>query len=371
MAGGRRRRGAIAATIVGTLLIPAVGSLAGPKAQLDKNEHQLQKVRARIAVQSRSERSLSGEVNRLNASLTRLQLKVVHLDERIDKVETQLHDAEAHIAETQKQIDELEDIATAQAVELYKNGGTETLDALLDSQSLGELDTKAEMIGVAALQNTNALVKYGRLRQDIEAQNAAMLSKRDELERQLAQRADLISVQTKKRSILAENLGRLRQKLGINEAKEGHLEEAQDELHEAIYEHQAKHSVAVLGTSSQGFIWPLNGAITSPYGPRWGSFHPGIDIDGVTGQPIVAAKEGKVILAGSYSGYGNAVVIDLGGGYTTVYGHMSAFNTSTGAYVDQGDVIGYVGCTGYCTGDHLHFEVRINDQDVDPMPYLP
>lgn len=366
-----RRRGAIAATIVGTLLIPAAGSVASPKEQLRKNEQQLATIREKIVAQASTEHALRRQVNQLNSFLTHLQLTVVRLDEQIKHVESELRDAQARIDETQTQIDKLEDIATAQAVQLYKNGGTETLDALLDSSSLGELDQKAEMIGVAALENTSALVKYGRLRQDIEAQNAAMLAKREELNQKMLDRSVLLSEQTDKRAVLDQRLGQLRAGLGIKEAKEGRLEGAQDELNQAILEHQAKHAVEVLGTSNQGFIWPLNGAITSPYGPRWDSFHPGIDIDGVTGQPIVAAKEGKVILAGSYSGYGNAVVIDLGGGYTTVYGHMSAFNTSTGAYVKQGEVIGYVGCTGYCTGDHLHFEVRINDQDVDPMLYLP
>jgi murein DD-endopeptidase MepM/ murein hydrolase activator NlpD len=369
--GRDRRRGAIAVTIAATLLIPAVGSVAGPQKKLDKNERQLEQVRQKIEAQSSQKENLSHRVDRLNAYLTKLQLQIRRLDEQVKGVESDLRDAQARIDETQAEIDKVEGIASAQAVDLYKNGGTETLDALLDSSSLGELDQKAEMIGVAARQNTQALIKYGRLSQDIVSLNEALFEKKAELTKKLDSRSVLLAEQTDKSAIYHSQLEKLRRRLHISEGKEGDLVAVQDDLNDAIVEHQAKHAVAVLGTSSQGFIWPLNGAITSPYGPRWGSFHPGIDIDGVTGQPIVAAKEGKVILAGSYSGYGNAVVIDLGGGYTTVYGHMSAFNTSTGAYVKQGQVIGYVGCTGYCTGDHLHFEVRINDQDVDPMPYLP
>jgi murein DD-endopeptidase MepM/ murein hydrolase activator NlpD len=129
--------------------------------------------------------------------------------------------------------------------------------------------------------------------------------------------------------------------------------------------------VATLGESAQGFIWPLNGPVTSPYGERWGSMHTGIDIDGYSGQPIVASKAGQVIMSSSYSGYGNTVIVDHGGGYATLYAHMSGFATSSGKYVEQGKVVGYVGCTGSCTGDHLHFEVRINGNPVDPMKYLP
>ncbi len=126
-----------------------------------------------------------------------------------------------------------------------------------------------------------------------------------------------------------------------------------------------------LGTSSAGYIWPLNGAVTSYYGPRWGSMHTGIDIDGVTGQPVVASKAGSVIMAGSYSGYGNAVIVDHGGGYQTLYAHLSSFAVSSGQSVGQGQTVGAVGCTGSCTGDHLHFEVRVNGSPTDPMQYLP
>ncbi|MDQ3878573.1 MAG: M23 family metallopeptidase, partial [Actinomycetota bacterium] len=131
------------------------------------------------------------------------------------------------------------------------------------------------------------------------------------------------------------------------------------------------HSVAILGKSTQGFIWPLNGAINSPFGPRWGSFHPGIDIDGYTSEPFVAAKAGVVIEAGWIDGYGNATIIDHGGGLETLYGHQSKLGVHTGERVRQGEIIGYVGCTGYCTGPHLHFEVRVNGAPQDPMKFLP
>jgi murein DD-endopeptidase MepM/ murein hydrolase activator NlpD len=123
--------------------------------------------------------------------------------------------------------------------------------------------------------------------------------------------------------------------------------------------------------SAQGFIWPLNGPITSGYGPRWGRMHTGIDIDGYAGQAIVASKAGRVIVASPYGGYGNAVVIDHGGGIATLYAHMSAFSVSSGNSVGQGQVVGSVGCTGSCTGDHLHFEVRVNGGAVNPLDYLP
>ena len=120
-----------------------------------------------------------------------------------------------------------------------------------------------------------------------------------------------------------------------------------------------------------GLMWPLDGPVTSGFGPRWGRSHQGIDIDGVTGDPVVAAAAGEVIFAGPYAGYGNAVAIDHGDGLRTLYAHLSAFGVRKGNIVAKGQVIGLVGCTGHCFGDHLHFEVLVNGVPVDPLVYLP
>ncbi len=121
--------------------------------------------------------------------------------------------------------------------------------------------------------------------------------------------------------------------------------------------------------SAAGFIWPVSGTVTSGFGMRWGRMHEGIDIAAPTGTAIHAAAGGTVIYAGVMSGYGNIVVIDHGGGIATAYGHMSAIWVG-GGQVSQGQGIGAVGCTGHCTGPHVHFEVRVNGSPVDPMGYL-
>jgi murein DD-endopeptidase MepM/ murein hydrolase activator NlpD len=115
----------------------------------------------------------------------------------------------------------------------------------------------------------------------------------------------------------------------------------------------------------------VSGPITSPFGMRWGTLHPGIDIGVPTGTPIHAAAAGTVIYCGWEEGYGNLVVIDHHNGLATAYGHQSRVAVSCGANVAQGEVIGYSGCTGFCTGPHVHFEVRVNGTPVDPLGYLP
>ncbi|HUF53738.1 MAG TPA: peptidoglycan DD-metalloendopeptidase family protein [Dehalococcoidia bacterium] len=123
---------------------------------------------------------------------------------------------------------------------------------------------------------------------------------------------------------------------------------------------------------SFGFIWPVSGSLNSLYGPRWGSFHKGIDIGAPHGTGIAASGSGQVILA-TYrnNGYGNYVIIRHSDGSETLYAHLSSIGVSLGQYVNQGDYVGAVGCTGWCTGNHLHFEIHVGGSPVDPLIYLP
>ena len=147
--------------------------------------------------------------------------------------------------------------------------------------------------------------------------------------------------------------------------------EAKIRASEAASDGGTTGSTTAATPSAAGLIWPVNGPITSPFGPRWGGFHPGIDIGVPEGTPIHAAAAGTVIYCGWESGYGNLVVIDHHNGIATAYAHQSRIAVSCGQNVAQGEVIGYSGCTGFCTGPHLHFEVRVNGTPVDPLGYLP
>lgn len=121
--------------------------------------------------------------------------------------------------------------------------------------------------------------------------------------------------------------------------------------------------------SAAGFIWPTNGVVSSPSGPRWGRMHEGLGIAAPAARPIRAAKAGMVLSASAEAACGNLVVIDHGDGEATRYGHMSAFGVTEGEVVPIGHVIGRVGTTGRSTGNHLHCEIRIDGVAMDP-PYL-
>lgn len=131
---------------------------------------------------------------------------------------------------------------------------------------------------------------------------------------------------------------------------------------------QGTKQIPTMGTGS--LVYPVSGVTTSAFGPRWGGFHSGIDIGAPTGTPILAADSGMVVFRGWAGNYGYLVKIDHGEGrMVTWYGHLSAFNVEVGDRIDKGDVIGYVGNTGYSTGPHLHYEVHIDGASVNPLKY--
>jgi murein DD-endopeptidase MepM/ murein hydrolase activator NlpD len=122
------------------------------------------------------------------------------------------------------------------------------------------------------------------------------------------------------------------------------------------------------------FLWPADGVVTSPFGLRTGEFHPGVDIGILRSLAVRSASAGLVVAAGEtagYEGYGNVVVVSLGGGLTLLYAHLAAPLVHTGEFVLPGMTIGTAGCTGWCTGTHLHFELRDRGRAIDPMAFLP
>ena len=119
--------------------------------------------------------------------------------------------------------------------------------------------------------------------------------------------------------------------------------------------------------------WPADGAVTDGYGPRWGRMHVGIDIGILNSLDVTAAAAGTVTQSGylaGYAGYGNVVLVEVGDGFSTLYAHLSSADVAYGQWVDAGTRLGAAGCTGSCTGTHLHFELRRDGVPIDPVPFM-
>ena len=379
---GRYKRAWVAATLLCTLLVPAVGSFAADEADLDEIADELEAIRDRIELHESQADSLKEKVETVSADISDLEVAINELNDEIEEVQAKAAVAQGHIDDTEKSISKVKALAIEQAVALYKGGTAETLDALLSATSLGELNDRVQMLGIAAEENTGALIKYGRLKVELEEQYEDLFAIQQELNVKLADREEYQAELEEQKEAMVADIAQLNEKLEEEHAEEAHKEEQYDDIRADILAAQAEAAASGVtpptgvapdtgGPSVSGFIWPINGAVTSGFGYRWGRMHEGIDIDGYTGQPIVASKSGTVISAGDAGdGYGSKVVIAHDGGFTTLYAHMSRIGASGGS-VSQGQVIGYVGCTGSCTGDHLHFEVRVNGTPQNPLSYLP
>jgi septal ring factor EnvC (AmiA/AmiB activator) len=311
----------LAATILGTLVIPAVGGHAiDRKAKLHHTNRALRRLHNEIGSSSRAAGDARREIDRLNARLGALQMRINRLSTRVQAARSDVRSIEARIAQTQKRIDAVEHLAVSQAVALYEQGTIGALDVLLDSRSIAQLNERLTLLGVAAKKNTGALVRYGRLEARIEYEHNLLLAKRNQLAHQLNARRNLSHRLHARRSDVRRELARLHESVAHMKDRERGLAARSAAIKRAIRAAALRRSVTSLGTSSEGYIWPLNGAITSPYGPRWGGFHPGIDIDGYTGEPYMTAHSGIVLTAGWIDGYGNAIIVDVG----------AAFRMSTG-----------------------------------------
>jgi len=271
-------------------------------------------------------------------------------------------------------------------VDLYEQGETSSLEVLFAAKSLNDLVDQAQVVDSLATQDRSIAGQVGTAKERVHAQREHTKKFRSLVAAELR----TIAVRTNQVRALRDQLLANESRLAAARANKrqalSNVKETKSEfLHEAAGLQQASASLAAQIRSAQavssysaddstpsaaGFIWPVNGPVTSPFGWRWGRMHEGIDIGAAYGTPIRAAASGRVVYAGSMSGYGNLVAIDHGGGVSTAYGHQSSIAVGVGQVVSQGQTVGYVGCTGHCFGPHLHFEVRINGSPVDPLGYL-
>jgi len=376
----------------------AAGSLQDRQEEI---QDKIAKLRQKIAAADERESVLTQEISSVTAKIRSLEDDVQRASARLDTIADELAVHKNRLAlltqiyqlQTERLVLLKRQFAAAERrlhrriVAIYQEEDPSAIDVLLNARGfaemldqldylneIGEQDRSiALQVASAKRQMARARAKTNGLRKDV-SQTAKAVEVR--LNAELEVRNQLVSVQgqlagaraTKQRTLTTVQTS---EKEFLEEAAA--LEQASRELAARIQAAQGAAvapSVGTGGVSAQGLIWPVSGTLTSTFGPRWGSMHEGIDIAAPAGTSIVAAASGTVILAGWLGGYGNLVVIDHGGGLSTAYAHQSSIAVGVGQAVSQGQVIGYVGSTGHSTGNHLHFEVRVNGAAVDPLGYL-
>ena len=238
-----------------------------------------------------------------------------------------------------------------------------------------ESDKSLEAQYIAARENVETVkAEYEQIQEEQIAKKAELEQRKEELEKQIADAEEIIKA-------LEDDINAYKAEYLNNEKAEQDLQAEIKEKTEQFNKQQEllQNQGQTVVSGSGSFMAPLSGTryVTSGFGwrvhPIFGDnrFHAGVDISASAGEPIYAADSGTVQTAVYSASYGNYVVVNHGNGYTTLCAHMSSMAVSSGQTVSKGQVIGYVGSTGWSTGPHLHYEVAYNGTRVDPMAYLP
>jgi murein DD-endopeptidase MepM/ murein hydrolase activator NlpD len=394
-------------------LLVAVGAIASLPADASDSVTKLHHRQSRVAAQhdqlqnemqdaNRVQTGLLARIQALDASRSRAEAKVHTLDSGIgaldlriattrDRLRASAHRLAAVTDQLQSILRKLEartKAFTARAVATYEAGPTAGFDALLSSQSFGDLVNRYTYYQSALSADTKLIGQIQSLRRATTTHRSTVLSQRSVIHnaklRLERDRSALATKRDRKRATLSS----LKSLIAAKHAAVAKIETRKAQLEQAIAENVRESSqieallqaasgpLGPAATGSGQLVWPAIGPITSPFGWRINplfhtrEFHPGIDIGAPYGATVSAADAGVVEYAGTMTGYGNVLVIDHGGGLATLYGHLSAYSVSVGQRVGRGAPIANVGCTGWCTGPHLHFEVRVSGRPVNPVPYL-
>lgn len=323
------------------------------------------------------EKSLGDQVNSLEQQINSKQSDIDELEASISEAQAKLETLEEELAAAEEKVNTQNENLNARLRNMYKNGSVGFIDVLMDSGSFSEFLNNLSLVEKVYTSDQDVLEELQKAYDEIDAKKKEIETLQAELseskatmeEQKSSLEADKASVEKKKSEIAADSA------------------ETQRELDKLEADAQAlTSSIRNSGSSSSSskynggiMAWPVPSChtVSSGYGgrihPTTGKykFHGGLDIPGSYGSAIVAANSGKVIWAGNRGdSYGNYVIIDHGGGVSTLYGHASKVLVSTGQRVSRGQRIANVGSTGRSTGPHCHFEVRINGSRVNPNPYV-
>ena len=346
------------------------------KAQQQENEDKKKEAEAQKQEVQKTKDTTQKEVDTLNSQIQDYQTQINELDNKIADANQKIQDSNTKLEKAQNNYEEQQKNLETRIVALYESGDTSYLDILLSSESLTDFISSYYIISQLTDIDENLL-------NDLETKKKTINLSKQKLENEKKEMATILENQTRTTRTL-QNTKKLRE--SFLERLSDQEQETQQQIDEynKQYEEINRQIIALVANGIDSnyiggtLAWPVPGytKITSEYAmrvhPITGVYklHTGVDISAPMGANFISANDGIVVKAEMNSAYGNMVIIDHGGGISTLYAHGSEILVTVGQSVKRGDAILKVGSTGYSTGPHAHFEVRINGVTTNPLPYI-
>ncbi len=352
--------------------VAAGGSIADLQNKQKKIENQIKEIREKAAALKGEQKSIQQEIDALDGEMRALGLEVESYELQKQEISMKIEESKQKIQELTEEIDKNNELLEKRLRVMYMNGTAGYIEIILKAEDLVDALTRMDMIQLIVESDVQLLKSINEQKTEVEEMKAEQEVKRMELTaviNNLNAKQNEVTIASRSKEVYMSSL---KSNLAEIQRQEAAMEEQSKQIEKDIL--AAQRAVAYVGGEME---WPVPGnyTITSNFGGRadpitgvWSS-HGGTDIRAPYGAPIIAANSGVVIFAGWHYSYGNYVIIDHGGGIATLYGHSSKLLVSTGQEVSRGEKIALVGSTGYSTGNHLHFEARINGVRTDAMKY--
>lgn len=353
--------------------------------KLKKLENQIAAAKRKQRVAAETEKKVIRDINTLSSEMSRMERRLTISILKRNQVLNRLSDTVSEIATTSTRINGAKQLLRERMVAMYKYGGIAEFNLFMSAGGARDALETSYLLSKIAEQDKALISDLFAHRDSLDKARENLVKQKIELERRNRElEGQKVSIQrtARERNRL---LGKVRKDKALFQAEQEELLRASRELQQKVtsllaakkrMQEQNRSGATPLYYKGGRLAWPLRGKITSSYGSRIHPVfktrmnHTGIDIEGKKGDPVRAAADGEVLYTGWLRGYGQVIVLDHGGNLTTVYAHLSGIETTENAKVKAGDRIGLVGSTGTATGNHLHFEVRVNGNTTDPMRYL-
>lgn len=367
---------AVLAMVFNITTTTLAATLEDKKAELQDLQQQLETKDAEREEKKKEVKSAIDQLMEIQGQLAKAQKELDAVEEQQNALNVKIKKNEIDIKKKIAELDVTKKLYCKRLRNIYENGQINYLDVLLGAKDFSDFSSRMFLLQRIIQKDSDMLDKLKNQKAALEQEKQALANNKKQLEavhQEVAAKKKVVEEKTAQRRAIYDKALAEQNKIDEEYNK---LLEASNNVTNMIKNWEAGGRIGSAHGSGQ-FIWPTSGVITSPFGwrthPIFGTsrFHSGLDIGVDYGTPIYAADSGTVVYAGDMGGYGNAVMIDHGGGLVTLYGHNSSVEVGVGQNVAQGQEIALAGSTGYSTGPHCHFEVRIHGEVTDPLAYLP